>query len=343
MQQFSQQRRSIDQRFDPRMAIEAQTRYLIWMWARYPSLDWVFEAYHGGEKGVERTLASYLGARWREAGTPAHAILGEDRMGNRVGDPVSYADIFFHTSPRMHTEAFAYLYGLRDDHRAYWFKLLMAEKAIAWYRRDPRSLHDQWMALRPGCPIEDAWYPETDKLLYADGQAVAAGRAAGELIPLSSESIPGVQVGSLPFLPETQSTLAAARPEVLGALSRVAVTYREESLHPSPLVIVALTQPVDLVAAIRQQYPAPRPRGMLEPSASDPSSDTDMHTLGLAASIRKPTDPWEDRVLQYALSYWEDRERIHFNTETWGGIEAWRITPNPVYKQELSASRKNGA
>ncbi|MDQ2733307.1 MAG: hypothetical protein M3Y56_16785, partial [Armatimonadota bacterium] len=83
--------------------------------------------------------------------------------------------------------------------------------------------------------------------------------------------------------------------------------------------------------------PAPR---NIEPGTPLPSSLPDLHSAGLTLDILKPANTWEDRVLQYALSYWEDRERIYFKTETWGNLQAWRVVPNPVYRDELAATLK---
>src|SRR5205823_10079834 len=69
-------RRQVDERYDPAKAIASQTRYLVRMARRYGSLDWVFQAYHGGEGGVRNTVGYYLGARARQFPTTECAIRG---------------------------------------------------------------------------------------------------------------------------------------------------------------------------------------------------------------------------------------------------------------------------
>ena len=54
-------RRRIDERFVPRLAVFAQTHYLVKLYRRFPGLDWLYQAYHGGEGGATRTLKLALG------------------------------------------------------------------------------------------------------------------------------------------------------------------------------------------------------------------------------------------------------------------------------------------
>src|SRR5262249_51787048 len=69
-------RRQVDERYDPAKAIASQTRYLVRMARRYGSLDWVFQAYHGGEGGVRNTVSYYLGAQARQFPSTECAIRG---------------------------------------------------------------------------------------------------------------------------------------------------------------------------------------------------------------------------------------------------------------------------
>ncbi|HLV79304.1 MAG TPA: transglycosylase SLT domain-containing protein, partial [Chthonomonadaceae bacterium] len=69
---LEQKRRRVDARYDSRQAIFAQTRYLLNLYARFPDYAWLFQAYHGGEGGVQRTLRKYLAGHW--PGSAAAAI-----------------------------------------------------------------------------------------------------------------------------------------------------------------------------------------------------------------------------------------------------------------------------
>ena len=82
---LERKRLEADERRDPRKAIFAQTRYLVRLWRRFGSLDWALQAYHGGERGAERTLGYFLS----EGGK----------------SPVSFADLYFGTSPRKTPKA----------------------------------------------------------------------------------------------------------------------------------------------------------------------------------------------------------------------------------------------
>jgi hypothetical protein len=277
-----------------------------------------------------------LGARWDSAGSVTHAILGEDRSGHKIASPISYSDIFFATTPRAYPATFAYLYGRRDDHRLYWFKLLMAEKAIQWYLKDPASLKNEWEALQPGYRLEDAWYPDIEDHLFSDIQAVNAARKRKLLVPVGKIPVPGAAITKITGLPGSGvSALNVSRPEVIGALAKVVKTYRQQSLHPETIIVGALTQPQSVVDQIRARFPPTQPKAPPTPGFIPLSELPDFHAAGLAVDILQPNDKWQARVLQYALSYWEDRERIHFNSEAWGSVHAWRIIPNPAFRAEL--------
>src|SRR5581483_4640032 len=170
-------RRRADARYDPRKAIFAQTRYLLRLYPRFPSPDWLFQAYHGGEAGVQRTLRKYLGNAW--PGSSAAAI----RFG-RHGQPLRYEDLYFSTTPRARRDAFAYLYGRSDDHRYYWWKLRASQEVIALYRRDPAAFQRQWEAFFPGRSKEAVWYPDAPAESLADLAALQAACASRRLVPV---------------------------------------------------------------------------------------------------------------------------------------------------------------
>jgi hypothetical protein len=113
-------RRQVDERYDPAKAIASQTRYLVRMARRYGSLDWVFQAYHGGEGGVRNTVNYYLGERARQFPSTECAIQGTLAGAGgfqRVRAPLSFEDLYFKTTPLAQPAAFSYLYGRSDNHR----------------------------------------------------------------------------------------------------------------------------------------------------------------------------------------------------------------------------------
>jgi hypothetical protein len=220
LEQLRAKRRRVDARYDPRRAVFAQTRYLLGLYRRFPSLDWVFQAYHGGENGVRRTLRFYLGPRW--PGSAALAI----RQGGAGGRPLRFEDLYFGTTPRARAAAFSYLYGRSDDHRYYWWKLRAAEQALARYRADPNGFNRYWEGLLPGRGKAALWYPDEERHAFPDLAALQTAHTRGRLVAVSAR--PGAFVVRVPPLAPADAARwhQALRPEAKGALLLVAAAYK---------------------------------------------------------------------------------------------------------------------
>lgn len=326
------ERRRVDARYDPRRAIFAQTRYLARMYRRFPSLDWVYQAYHGGEAGAARTLRLYLGSRW--PGSAAAAIRGRGRP------PLRFEDVYFTVTPRARPAAFDYLYGRSDDHRRYWWKLRVAAEAIALYRRDPARLRRTWEAYLPGRALEAAWYPAGPAEALPDLAALRSARRRGALIG----------VGAGPTLaPAKASEHAALRPASKGLLLLIAAVFRGAGGSETLLVgDMTLTQ-ADVDRA-KRLAPPPR-KGPLAPPDPDartlpgggPPPDFDYHVTGRAFDIARPAAARQRKILDYALGYLEDR-RICWRTEAEerGGGRRWHVVPNPRHDEALARIGRTG-
>ena len=152
IEELRRKRRLFDHRYDPRAALIAQARYMLGLYPRFPDSMWILQAYHGGEAGVTRTLAKFLGGAW--PGSSAAAI----RRGNR-GSKLTFEHLYLTTTPKNLPDAFSYLYGRSDDHRYYGWKVRSALEAFALYRKDPGRFRRSWEALLPGRAKEAFWYP----------------------------------------------------------------------------------------------------------------------------------------------------------------------------------------
>ncbi|BDI29538.1 hypothetical protein CCAX7_15890 [Capsulimonas corticalis] len=321
------QRRRIDRRYDPRQAIFAQTNYLLKLYPRFPSADWIFQAYHGGEAGVERTLRKYLGPQW--PGDAAAAI----RRGN-AGRRLSFEDVYLTSSPQSHPAAFSYLYGRGDDHRHYWWKLRAAQEAIALYRRDPAAFQRQWEALLPGRGTDALWYGASPTI--SNTAALLAAARSGALIPIAG--IPGVTVTApspRPFAPP----VAVMRIEARGALVLIASAYRSAG-GPGPLVVGDTTLSVQDADWLAAHAPISPRTAMLPPEpdirpGGGPPANFNAHTTGTAFDLIPPTDVNARKTLEYALGYWKDRKVLWWKEEQSEGALRYHIAPNPAYRQAL--------
>ena len=305
-------RRTFDARYDPRTAIFAQSRYLLRLAVRFPSADWLFQAYHGGEGGVTRTLKAYLGAAaW--PGSPAAAI----RTGNG-GQKLSFEDVYFTATPAGHAAAFSYLYGRSDDHRHYWWKLRVAAEAIALYRRNPSVFAAVWASLLPGRAKAALWYPDAAGQTLSDLSAVEKARQSGMLVPVGSAA--GFVV--LPCADDAANAqkYAALRPEAAEMLRKVTAAYREaggtETLQigDTTLTQAVLTQR-RTIRAILPHLPRPQHIWPPDPDAkvlpgNGPPPDFDFHTIGAAFDVLRPKDALQRKILDYALGTLEDRQAL---------------------------------
>jgi hypothetical protein len=342
------QRRRYDPRYDPKAAIFAHARYLLGLYPRFPSLDWVFQAFHGGEAGVRRTLKRYLGKRW--PGSAAAAI----RRG-RNGRPLCFEDLYFGTTPRAQPAAFAYLYGRLDDHRYYWWKLRAARGAIALYRRDPAAFRKQWEAFLPGRAKEAYWYPNAGDEALADTRALQDAQTNGRLVSVKSTSDFAIRPASPD--PASARLCAALRPESKGALLLVAAAYRNAGGRERLTVGDMTRTQADLErmralpppsrrsrADKRRARPRQSPSGPLWPPDLDaknlpgggPPADLDFHTTGLAFDLLRSADRTQWKTLEYALGWLCDRHILWWREETEGGSRRYHVVPNPQYAATLA-------
>ncbi|MBI3911391.1 MAG: hypothetical protein HY320_10725 [Armatimonadetes bacterium] len=325
-----QERRRWDERFDPARAIAAQTRYLLRLARHYGGLDWALQAYHGGEGGVNRTANLFV------RGSRSMSLL-PDWVRTRLRGPnrLSYERLYLQVSPLEAPSVFNYLYGRADDHRYYWWKVRMAERAITAYRRDPAAFRRQWEALRPGQRTEAVWYPDRERWTFADKGALRAAYARRELVPLPPAAKRlGLHTADLaPLDPKEAGTYKGLRPEAMETLLRVARLYRRNG-GKGALTVIGMTSTEVYSRALNEKFPQVPPPGT-DPNEWEPTLD--YHPTGLCFDLRLPARDWDRKVLFYALSRLADGQRINWLVERILGPERIHVVPNPAYREEQAA------
>lgn len=314
-------RRRVDHRFDPGRSIMVQTRYLLKLTRRYGGVDWALQAYHGGEGGVSRTLALFA----RGGG-----LLQLASRGAGSGTRNSYNTLYRQVGPQNAPAAFSYLYGRSDDHRYYWWKVLMAERALDLFRRDPEEFKRQWQALQPGLSADAAYYPEIAPLQFEDNTALQAAYRKGALVPLpGAASALGVVTDNLAALePASAGLFKGLRPEAMGSLLRVAQIYRSQGGR-EPLRVLSMVQTNAYRSLWNARYPdKPLPPGI--------PKDPEFHSTGLCFDLQRPADDWSRKVLEYSLGRLYDTLRISWRKENEGGSLRYHVVVNPEHKDEMS-------
>lgn len=326
-------RRQVDQRFDPARAVAAQTRYLVRLTRRYGGVDWALQAYHGGEAGASKTMNLFTGASSRSLlasrGTP-YASLGTGRW-------LPYTELYQRVSPSATPAAFSYLFGRSDDHRYYWWKVLMAERALDLYRQDAQEFERQWRELQPGLNADAAFYPDPTTLQFADNSALQAAYRAGELVSLPGNAgALGLRTVNLAALaPESTSLQKGLRPEGMGALLRLAQIYRSSG-GQEPLSVVSMVQSEAYRQLWESRYPDP-------PLPAGVPRDPEFHTTGVTFDVRRPTRDWDRKVLEYSLGRLYDSLRVSWRKENEAGSQRYHVVANPKFKDELAGWYKQYA
>jgi len=326
-------RRQVDHRFDPARAVAAQTRYLVRLTRRYGGVDWALQAYHGGEAGASKTMSLFTGSGSRtllaSRGTPYSSL------GNRRWLP--YTELYQRVSPSATPAAFSYLFGRSDDHRYYWWKVLMAERALDLYRKDAQEFERQWRELQPGLNADAAFYPEPSALQFADNTALAEGYRSGALVSLPpTAGALGLRTVNLAALaPESTTLQKGLRPEGMGALLRLAQIYRSNG-GQEPLSVLSMVQS----SAYRQLWDSRYPDRPLPPGVP---RDPEFHTTGVTFDVRTPSRDWDRKVLEYSLGQLYDGLKISWRKENEAGSQRYHVVTNPKFKDELTGWYKKDA
>src|SRR3954451_17388412 len=119
------QRARVDERFDPAKALAATGRYLKQAKDEFGREDLAVVSYHMGIGNLQNVLAAY----------------GDDGA--------SYAQLYFDASPDSHARAYRMLYGLGDDSKTYYWRVLASREVMRLYR-DDRSELERLAALQAG-------------------------------------------------------------------------------------------------------------------------------------------------------------------------------------------------
>jgi hypothetical protein len=204
------QRRRVDERFDPRKALEATTRYLAF--ARdnlHGRPDLAVESYHMGVGNLQRALKAY---------------------GN---EDIPYAQLYFDSSPVRHAKAWSILASLGDDSSTYLWRIGAAKAIMKLYRDGPEKLAEQnALEASPAGervlrPLDDTPQLADDAALKTDALAVVDGAALRPSHTLAARPAPQ----------------RALRPEALQLLRYLAVGVRDAA-RTAPVVVTAAARSV---------------------------------------------------------------------------------------------------
>jgi soluble lytic murein transglycosylase-like protein len=223
------QRRRVDERFDPRKALEATGRYLVFAKSKLGGRDDLAAAsYHMGVGNLQQVLASY---------------------GEGV---VPYAQLYFDSSPLNNAAAWAKLDALGDSSSTYLFRLGAAREIMRLYR-DDRARLVRLQGVYAGDPSGGLTLHPPDRTPeYATPQAASTALDARTLVALR----PGdLERHGLRVRAGGPADLHALRPEALAVLRLLGDGTRAIA-HVRPLVVrsTLATEPTGWAFDISRHY-----------------------------------------------------------------------------------------
>ena len=258
-EQLRGQRRSIDPRFDPAQALAATGRYLKIARRSFPREDLAFVSYHMGIGNLSTAIRDF---------------------GRHPDDDLSYAELYFDSTPLRHATAYQRLIGFGDDSITYYWRLLAARSIMERYRRDPVGLAREQRLQAGARSAELVLQPPPDTESYGDPTAIREALDARQLVPLSQAGAApvtfGSEVGALARnLDRPASLYRALRPAAAQALRYLAVGVKAIDPGGPPLTVTG---------AVRDRRYDNRLEGGPDGGGSQPAR---MHATGFAVDLAR--------------------------------------------------------
>jgi hypothetical protein len=225
------ERRRVDERFDPAQALAGTVRYLSEARRRFGRDDLAVVSYHMGIGNLEGVLRAYSG----RPSDPIQDVVAEDDL--------SYARIYFDSSPISHRDAWQRLASFGDDSQTYYWRVLAARDVMRLFREDPARLDRLAELHGRGPSAEPVLHPPQITQRLDDADALEASLLRGRLRPLPDDPVrlhfhidprltPTVrQLGGDPAAYRT------LRPRALNLLRYVAAQVYELSNDERPLTV----------------------------------------------------------------------------------------------------------
>lgn len=295
------ERRRVDARFDPAEALAGTVRYLIEARRRFGSDDLAVVSYHMGIGNLEGVVRAYAEA----PDEPLEDVVREH--------DVSYARVYFDSSPVRHREAWRRLASFGDDSQTYYWRVLAAREIMRLYDADPSRLRRLARLHGHGPSAERVLQPPESTPRFERPGDLEDARERGALRPIPNRAgLPyeiGPQVGrrasELGADPDLYRTL---RPRALALLGYLSGRVRAISGAEQPLRVTS--------AAYDEAYAS-----LLLGRDPGPKTQASMHATGWSFDIRRRYESGaQAQAFQYIL------ERLEAL-----GLIAWSRDPRVIH------------
>ncbi len=277
-------RRAVDERFDPEAALAGAARYLALAEDHFGREDLATTSYHMGIGNLDAVIEAYLSPEPVSGGTK-----------RAVADHhLSYAQLFYDSSPTRNPATYSLLRGLGDDSRTYLFRLEAAREIMRLFRGDRAELRRLDRLHGNKASAEEVLRPPEETERFVDPDALGDAYEDGDLVSLKSSTERlgyrvDRQMGQLaPKLDEKRSLYRGLRPEALAAVVYTARRVRE---------IAGRDVTLTLTSSVRDE-PYQELLGASNPEATDGYS---LHTTGFAFDVARDLSRSGERALVAVL------------------------------------------
>ena len=247
-------RRKADERFDPPKALAATARYLTIARDELRREDLAVVSYHMGIGNVQSALRAY----------------GED--------DISYARLYFDSSPTRHADAWRLLASLGDDSSTYLWRALAAREIMRLYREDPAQLDRLSTLQNAKNSAEEVLHPLAETARFATPADLRDAYDDGAIVALPQD-----------LLEQHGIRIDAQMGELAGRLKRSRTTYR--GLTPPALALLVVlgagtkdisgAEPLVVTSTVRDQ----RYQRLLVDGNREATRNYSLHTTGWAFDI----------------------------------------------------------
>ena len=267
------QRRRIDERFDPVEALAATGRYLGIARERFGRDDLAVASYHMGIGNLQQVVRAYGDA-----------------------DNPSYARLFFDSTPLLHADAYRLLASFGDDSSTYLWRVYAAREIMRLYRHAPGELARLEALHARKNSAEEVLHPAAETEVFADPAAVERERDDGDLVELPDDPerfhfAIDRDMGELARRVRAEPELyRALRPEALALL-----IYMAEGVEA-----VSGESPLTVTSTVRDA----RYQAVLGSRNREAARDYSLHTAGYAFDVLRE---YRSREQALAFEFWLNR------------------------------------
>jgi hypothetical protein len=225
-------RAQVDQRFDAAQALEATARYLTLAAERFGRQDLAFVSYHMGIGNLESVLRDFTG----EAGGEIRDVVSDAEL--------TYAEVYFDSTPRRHRAAYRRLTSLGDDSSNYLWKVAAAQEVMRLWRVDRDELERRAALHEAKGSAEEVLHPPADTPDFGTPGELREAWEAGDIVPFpADEAVTGLrrarQMGELGRrLGQPADLYRGLRPEALALALYVGAQVRSLG-GAAPLIVTS--------------------------------------------------------------------------------------------------------